>query len=604
MLRTPAVAVVAAVMLNFAPTAAAQLGEPWVTFTKQPAQLALPPTALSDADTEVLFRTGDLDQDAWDDVVAVRKQQAGQVGKRTAFLLMNVNGVLTDKTALDAAASDVPGDFGFLTPCNNRRSALGDVDGDGWLDVVTSAVLSDGAPKSVSHPRVYRNRADDGSGAWQGLIFENARIPQLMTLGAPPLAVAPRFNGVALGDVTGDGAPDLYFVDFDTPETGIVEPLAWDLNDRLLVNDGHGYFTDEGAVHLTPVQLESQFGVDVQMADVNADGLLDIVKATTLDPPRNVRIVYNNPAQPGNFTPMGTQDVNTGGPYGMDLADLNHDAFLDIAIVDDGRDKFRLGTGYDALNRMIWGPLKTFTFLDAVENEQGRDVYIRDLDGDGWNDVLIPDVDNELTGCSRRLHIYHNRGTVPGDMDLPLVEEVEQVNGEFGAGWKGAVGLSAADAKGSYDVGFGDWDRDGDLDLLLATCNGTQFFRNETNPNGPDCQADLGFAGPGNMHLSLCGDSLTEPGGVSMLRLSGAAPNAPLYIPVSLSIGPAPLKGGLLVPFPVLLMVSGFTTDGSGQFTAPVPGSAGAPLHVYMQCLVKHGTVLEFSNALDVTFGV
>src|SRR5262249_14463944 len=105
--------------------ASAQLNQQWVPFTNQPSKLARSPTAPSDNQTQVLFRTADLDKDGWDDVVAVRKQQASQIGKRTAFLLMNINGVLTNMTSQYASASDVPGDNGFLTPCNNREVAIG-----------------------------------------------------------------------------------------------------------------------------------------------------------------------------------------------------------------------------------------------------------------------------------------------------------------------------------------------------------------------------------------------------------------------------------------------------------------------------------------------
>ena len=587
--------------LALSAAAAAQLGEPWVTYSNQPSMLGVTPLTLTDSDTQVFFATGDLDQDTWDDVVAVRKQQASQLGKRPSFLLMNVGGVLSNATAQYASASDVPGDLGFLTPCNTRKCVLGDVDGDGWLDVVTCADLSDGNPKAISHPRVYRNLGDDAFGNWQGLRHEDARIPQLLTTGL--LAVAPRFTALALGDVTADGAPDLYFVDHDTTETNIVEPTAWDLNDRLLVNSGTGWFTDESASRLTAVQLDSKFGADTRIVDVNADGLLDIVKLTTTNPPRAVRTIYNVPATPGNFGGSGLQDItNPAAPYGMDLGDLNHDAFLDIAILDDGIDKFHLGTGYDGLNKMIWGAAKNFTFLNGGDDGFGFNVYIQDLDGDSWNDVVTADVDPDLLGCNRRLHVYHNTGTVPGDMNLVLKEEVELASGVNGPGWKGAVGLLAADIKGTSGVAFGDWDKDGDVDLLLGTCTGTKAYRNERGASQV-CQTDLGFAGPGSMNVSVCGDALTEPGGTASLVLTGAAPNAPIFLPLSLSIGPVPLKGGQLVPFPVDILLSGPVTSAGGYFTLPVAGFGISPVHVYAQVLVKNGAVWEFSNALDVVFG-
>ena len=136
--------------------------------------------------------------------------------------LMNRAGVLRDETAQFASASDVIGDMGFLTPTNDRDVVVADVDGDGWLDVVTATTLSDGKPKHLSHPRVYVNQREDGSGNWLGLRHEDARIPQLLTTGG--LAVAPRFCDVAAGDLTGDGFPDLHFVDYDGTQTGIPEP--------------------------------------------------------------------------------------------------------------------------------------------------------------------------------------------------------------------------------------------------------------------------------------------------------------------------------------------------------------------------------------------
>jgi len=330
---------------------------------------------------------------------------------------------------------------------------------------------------------------------------------------------------------------------------------------------------------------------------------VDIAKDTTLSSPLGVRLVYNNAAAVGDFTAMGFEEIGSGSPYGLDLGNLNNDAITDVAIADDAGDRFRLGTGYDALNRVTWGPLKTFTFLDGLDDGFGHNVYLRDLDGNGWNDVLITDVDGDVVGCTRRLHVYHNTGTVPGEMSLVLKEEVELSSGIYGAGWKGAVGLLVPDIRGCFDVGFGDFDKDGDLDLLIGSCSGTQYFQNETNPVPTVCQADLGFAGPGSIELSLCGDDLTQAGSSGALALSGAAPNAPLFIALGLVAAPVPLKGGTLVPNPIVLLLSGFTTDATGGFGTPVSGAGGPPVHVILQGIAKNGAVYEFSNALDVLIG-
>jgi hypothetical protein len=588
-----------AALLLCADAPRAQVNVQWVTFTKQPSKLALAPLVLSDNNTQVQFREADMDGDGDGDLVCMRKEVASLIGKRAAFLLLNIGGVLTNKTTEFATLSDVPGDQGFNTITNTRESALSDLDNDGWIDVSTSPTLSDGDPKHISHPRIYMNLGAPG-GSWLGLSHEDARVPQLKTVGG--VSVAPRFCGMGAQDVTNDGNRDIYFVDYDGTETGFGEAAGTDLNDRLLVNDGNGFFTDQSAARFTTTQLLSAFGADAEMIDVNDDGFMDIVKDTTLNNPTAVRILYNNPANPGNFQAMGVQDIGSNAPYAFDMGNLNNDGIMDAAIVDDGLDKFRFGTGYDALNKVIWGPLKNYTFVTGGDDGFGHTVFIRDLDGNGWGDVIITDVDGDLPGCQRRLHIYHNTGSVPGDMNLVIKEESEFANGGTGVGWKGVVGLTAVDLKGSFDLAFDDWDADGDLDFLLATCTGTNYWQNETNPVQTICQDDLGFAGPGNMELSVCGDDLTTASSVASLEVTGAAPLSTLFMVVGFTNNPQPLKGGTIVPLPIAALVV-VGTNGAGEFTAPIGGGTATPTHVYMQGIVKNGLVYEFSNALDVLMG-
>jgi hypothetical protein len=58
------------------------------------------------------------------------------------------------------------------------------------------------------------------------------------------------------------------------------------------------------------------------------------------------------------------------------------------------------------------------------------------------------------------------------------------------------------------------------------------------------------------------------------------------------------------VPVPVLALVTGFVTDGTGSFSTAVPGASGTPIHLIMQAVVKAGSAWAISNALDVLMGV
>ncbi len=585
-----------AVAVLLAAPAAAQGGTPWAEVVQNPAKLAVTPSALSDSTTEVDFATGDLDRDGWTDAVVVRGPGGSSVGFRTNFLLMNVDGVLQDKTATLATASDVPGDQGFLELTNDRDLVLADVDLDGWLDVITAPTLSDGLTKAVSHPRVYVNQREDSAGNWLGLKYEEARIPQLFTVGGLP--VAPRFCDVDAGDVNGDGAPDLYFIDYDQTQMGSPESPVNDLNDRFLINDGNGFFTDESALRFTTDQLLSNFGHSARILDLNGDGALDVFKVTALGP-YDAYALYNDPGNPGMFQALGKQGAGSSAPYGMDAGDLNGDGRIDFALQDDAADRYRLNLGNDELGRVIWGPLKVFQFAGGSDDGFGHKVRIHDFDGDGFAEVFICDFDIEFLGCQRRLHVYHNLGGAVGG-DVTLREEAELTNPS--AGWKSIKGLSIADMNGTMDVGLHDFDKDGDTDMLLANCNGTVFWENQASTATVVCQQSVGYAGPGPEVLSLCGDDLTTAGSTATLELTGAPAGAPVVFAYGLFSNPIDIGPGTLVPNPVAGFLPALA-DVDGVVTLPVPGGANPPNTVYIQAGTINGFAIEISNAVEAIIG-
>ena len=305
----------------------------WVSFQEDPSRLSVTSSLGATDNPEKDYAWDDLDNDGWTDLVIVRKEPFTTPGRRRNVLLMNENGILTDRTSQYATASDASGDSGFLTNTNDRDVIIVDVNNDGWKDVVTATTLTQGTSKALSHPRIYMNLGEDGSGNWLGLRFEKDRTPQIKVNGSNYF---PFFCGVGAGDVNGDGFADLYFADYDV--AGFT-----DVNDRLFINDGTGHFTDESTSRMTTQMLKSPFGTSAVIADMNQDGVMDVVKNTGLGQTSGnplVAISYNDPNNEGVFQFL--DEPFQGNPYHVSTGDLNKDGKLDMIISDDAADRYML----------------------------------------------------------------------------------------------------------------------------------------------------------------------------------------------------------------------------------------------------------------------
>jgi hypothetical protein len=485
----------------------------WVEFANETATrmpLSLNDPALSTGDPEEKdYAWGDVDNDGDVDLVCVRKQPFTTTGKRPNVLFMNegtaeghaLNGVLVDRTAQWASASDVGGDQGFLTPTNDRDVVLADVNNDGWLDIVTAPTLTDNQAKHLSHPRVYRNLGEI-AGVWQGFRFENFRIPQMHATSGP------RFCSVAAGDVTGDGYADLYFGDYDS---GGAE--AFDYNNKLLINKGAtdpGVFVDQSDQRLTVQMRDSAFGAASVIADINDDGRNDVVKQTSLNDPTHVAVTYNSPTAYGEFDQGGAYDtIYELSPYFVSAGDLNQDGRLDLVITDDGTDRYLLnqGNGSDGLANF-----SSFAFPDS--GGFGSQSVIADLNKDGHNDVIIADVDVDIPGCSRRTFIYRNLG------NLPSVSFAEQ--GEV---------IPDPMLVGVHNVACFDLNGDTWLDLVIGRCSSTEVWMNVppiglvfTYPDGLPAFVHPGQTFEFDVQVSAFGGGVPQPGTGKVFISTGGGP--------------------------------------------------------------------------------
>ena len=323
-----------------------------------------------------------------------------------------------------ASFADAGQDLGFG---NSLEVAVGDLDGDGDLDVVFA---TEGGPNTVWF--------SNGAG-----VFADST----QTLGnAWSLAVA-------LGDLDGDGDLDAVFAN-DSAEPSTV----W-------FNDGTGAFTDSGQV------LGYSRTTDVAVADVDGDGDLDLAFANL----GVANAVWLNDGS-GVFSDSG-QSLGSGPTKGVSFADLDGDRDPDLVFSNDGADD------------TVWFNDGNGAFSDsgqALGIGRTHGSVLRDLDGDGDVDIAFAG-DNEgdtiwfndgfgtFSDSGQVLGLGHSRsidaGDLDGDGDLDLV-----FGDHIGANtvWLNDGTATFTDstqrlgANATEGMVLADLDGDGDLDAVAA----------------------------------------------------------------------------------------------------------------------------------------
>ncbi|GAA4346292.1 FG-GAP-like repeat-containing protein [Hymenobacter saemangeumensis] len=276
---------------------------------------------------------------------------------------------------------------------------LGDVNGDGLPDIVTTDI-------------------QDGVGVM--LALAGGGFGPYTTY-----AVGPGTNSgalkVALGDVTGDGRPDIVASTYyGLPSVGVLPALS---------GGGFGPYTT----------LPVMFNVTVRglaLGDMNGDGRLDVVSTSLFD---NAVDVFM--AQPGGVfaAPLRYTTGPGSSPEGLALGDVNGDGRLDIATTtasNNGGAALLL-----ALSTGGFGPPTTYLFAG-----QPRNVALGDVSGDGRLDLVVA-----------------GQGAA----------QVGVLLGQAGGGFGAATAYPCGG--GGLGMTLGDVDNDGLLDVVVANTNTTQL---------------------------------------------------------------------------------------------------------------------------------
>ena len=385
-----------------------------------------------------------------------------------------------------------------------------DYDGDGWLDIyfVNGCWL-----KNVNDNRgrklrgkltnsLYRN---NGDGTFKDVTKE-------ASVGDKGYGV-----GCSAADFDNDGDLDLYVLNYGP--------------NVFYRNNGNRTFTN---ISQASGLANPKWSLSAPWFDYDGDGDLDVYVANYLEyDSGKFRSYYAAAGYPGPLSYRGQPDAmyrNNGDgtftdvtkeagifkPNGRAMsatvADLNNDGFLDIYVANDAMENYyfkNTGKGKFEEDGLVMG----LAFGEGGQGVSSMGPAIGDVDRDGWLDIYIPDMGYGCLLMNRKDYFedrtaptnlavvcgqYTGWGGVLLDYDCDGYLDVFIANGNAHHEYteedvimrNDGTGsfMDVADKSGTYfrekNVGrgatYGDYDNDGDLDLLVINLNDTpRLLRND-----------------------------------------------------------------------------------------------------------------------------
>lgn len=394
----------------------------------------------------------DYDGDGWQDVLLINGMDwPGHKKKRSTLSLYrnNRNGSFTDVTR----------EAGLDIEMYGMGVAVGDYDNDGFPDIFITC---------VGENRLFRNT---GRGKFVDVTKSSG------------LAGHSSFSTSAMWfDYDRDGRLDLFvcnyvrwspghdvFCSLDGKTKSYCTPEAFHGETCWLFhNRGDGTFEDVTAS--SGIFDASSKSLGVAMLDYDQDGWPDVLVANDTQPNK----LYRN-RRNGTFEDVGLEagiafssEGRARAGMGVDTADLDNSGGASIAI-----------TNFD--NEMIglYSPAKQGNFSDiaaqsgvgpASRNSLGFGCVFLDADLDGWLDLAV--VNGHIDDTVR--NIRH---------DVAYAESPQLFLNDGNRRFRDVasdVGPGFAAPRVGRGLAYGDFDRDGDLDLLITTNNGPAYlFRND-----------------------------------------------------------------------------------------------------------------------------
>jgi hypothetical protein len=326
----------------------------------------------------------------------------------------------------------------YLPETVGAGCAFLDYDGDGWMDIylVNSGASDFFTPRVPLRNALYRNNRN---GTFTD-VTERAGV-QGRGFGM----------GVAAGDYDGDGKTDLYITAYGS--------------NTLYHNNGDATFTD---VTDRAQVAATGWSTNAVWFDYDNDGRLDLFVSSfvfynksqnalcsdtrlnrtyycipRIFKPTASRLFHNN--GDGTFKDVsrtsGIAD-SPGKSFGAVATDVNNDGLMDLFVANDTVENFLfLNKGGGRFEEV--GLLAGVAYSEAGKPRSGMGVDATDYDSDGWQDLFVANIDQEL------FSLYRNQ------RDATFADEA----GEIG---------QATRLLSGWGLKFFDYDSDGDSDLFLA----------------------------------------------------------------------------------------------------------------------------------------
>ncbi|QMV18621.1 CRTAC1 family protein [Granulicella sp. 5B5] len=391
----------------------------------------------------------DFDHDDWLDIFLVNgtRLEGFPKGQEPISRLFKNN--------RDGTFTDITAKTGMTRSGWGQGCCVGDYDNDGLDDLFVSY---------YGQPILYKNHGD---GTFTD-VTAKAGLTQSKT----------RWNsGCAFLDYDKDGHLDLFvanYIDFDIktaplPEAAGCEykgiqvacgPPGLDGGKNILYhNNGDGTFTDVSQ-KAGMWDTIGTYGLSVTVADFDNDGWPDIYVAND-----STAATYYQNQKDGTFKDVAIEagiayspDGKPQAGMGVAVGDFNRDGLLDIVKTNFAGDTDSL---YENLGD---GSFEDHTYLSGLginTRYLGWGVSFVDVDNDGWLDILIsnghvyPEVDGSHLDAPYAEHKYLYRNLRNG--------QFEEVTSKAGSGMTDAV-----PARG---CAIGDYDNDGDMDVVVNCVN-------------------------------------------------------------------------------------------------------------------------------------